>query len=147
MASTMVSGKRRSLASPGGRHDVSIRGLRAHGAGVRDRGVGADCGDGQVRPHLLAAYAIGQALNVTFPHAIATLVMRTYAPGLLTGLAFVLPAAIGLVSRSLSEGQLRPGRLVVVSVGFIIFVVASIPLLFGVGTMVEVGMSRRRRGV
>ncbi len=104
-------------------------------------------GAGRFGHYLLAAYAIGEALNVIFPHAIATLVMRTYAPGLLTGLAIVLPAAIGLVSRSLSEGQLRPGRLVVGSVGFIIFVVASIPLLLGIGTMVEVGMSRRRRGV
>jgi hypothetical protein len=103
-------------------------------------------GPGSLGHYLLAACAIGQALNVVFPHAVATVATRTYAPGLLTGLCLVLPAAIGLVSQSLAEGQLRPGRLVVVSVLFIISVVASIPLMFRIGTLAETAVSRRTEG-
>ncbi len=103
-------------------------------------------GPGSLGHYLLAAYAIGQALNVVFPHGVATVATRTYAPGLLTGLCLVLPAAIGLVVHSLSEGQLQPGRLGVVSAGFIIPVVASIPLLFRIGALVETAASGRKKG-
>lgn len=102
-------------------------------------------GPGSLGHYLLAACAIGQALNVVFPHAVATVATRTYAPGLLTGLCLVLPAAIGLVAHSLSEGQLLPGRLGVVSVGFLIPVVAAIPLLFRIGAFVETAASRRSK--
>jgi hypothetical protein len=103
-------------------------------------------GVGSVGHYLLAAYAVAQALNVAFPHAVATIATRTYAPGLLSGLFLVLPAAIVLVVRSLAEAQLEPGRFVAVSVGFILSVVASIPLLFGIGTRLEAAVIRRKDG-
>jgi hypothetical protein len=48
---------------------------------------------GSLGYNLLAIYALGQALNVFIPHVIASVATRTYAPGLLTGLLFVLPSA------------------------------------------------------
>jgi len=103
-------------------------------------------GVGSLGHYLLVAYAVAQALNVVLPHAIATVATRTYAPGLLSGLFLVLPTAIGLVAHSLAEGQLKPGRVVVTSVGFILLVVASIPLLFRIGTLVEATVSRWKGG-
>jgi len=101
-------------------------------------------GVGSVGHYLLVAYAVAQALNVAFPHAVAAVVTRTYAPGLLTGLFLVLPAAGGLIVHSLAEDQLKLDRVVVVSVGFILSVAASIPLLFRIGTLLEAAVSRWR---
>jgi len=103
-------------------------------------------GTGSLGHYLLAAYAVGQAVNVVFPHAIATVATRTYAPGLLTGLFLVLPSATALVAHSLSEGQLRFGRLAVVTVAFSALVIASIPLLFRLGSLVEAAMGGRMEG-
>jgi len=100
-------------------------------------------GVGSFGHYLLAAYAVGQAVNVVFPHAIATVATRTYAPGLLTGLFLVLPSAAALVAHSLSAGQLRLGRLAIVTVAFSALVIASIPLLFRLGSLVEAAVAGR----
>jgi hypothetical protein len=90
-------------------------------------------GPGSLPHYLLASYALGQGLNVIVPHAMVTLTTRRYAPGLLTGLLFVVPAASALLLRSLPSGALVAGRVAVVAAVFIPLMVGSIPLLFRVG--------------
>jgi hypothetical protein len=94
-------------------------------------------GPGSVGHYLLVSYAIGQALNVVFPHAIVTVATRSYSPGLLTGALLVLPSATGLVLRGLDGGHLRPGRLGGMTAVFIVLVLASIPMLLRIGARLE----------
>jgi hypothetical protein len=90
-------------------------------------------GPGSWGHYLLAAYALGQGLNVLFPHAIATVLSRTYAPGLLSGLFFVLPATATFLVRSFAGGELHAARFVKVSLLVIPLMLLSIPVLFAIG--------------
>jgi len=70
---------------------------------------------------------------VFFPHIVATVATRTYPPGLLTGLLFVLPSATEPILRSFVGQQLEVGRFLVVSAIFIPLMLLSIPVLFRIG--------------
>jgi hypothetical protein len=90
-------------------------------------------GPGSLGHYLLASYALGQSLNVIFPHLVATLATRTYAPGLLTGILFVLPTAAVFLLRSFALDQLHTGRFLIIAALFTPAVLLSIPVLFRVG--------------
>ncbi len=49
-------------------------------------------------------FVLMMCLNVLFPHLIATIVLKRYAPGLVTGLLLNLPFGIFLVQQALSYG-------------------------------------------
>ena len=90
-------------------------------------------GSGSLGHYLLLAYALGQGLNVFVPHVFATIATRTYMPGLLSGILFVLPAASVLLFRAFVVGNLVIGRFLIVAVIFIPLMVLSIPILFRIG--------------
>jgi hypothetical protein len=90
-------------------------------------------GPGSLAHYLLASYALGQGLNVIFPHLVATLAMRTYAPGLFTGILFVLPTATVFLFRSFALDQLHAGRFLIITALFTPAVLLSIPVLFSIG--------------
>jgi hypothetical protein len=94
-------------------------------------------GYGSLGYYLLASYALGQSINIIVPHFVATIATRTYAPGLASGIFFVLPAsAVFLIDVFLSpDFNLR--RFLIVSVVFIPLVVLSIPVLLWAGQMIE----------
>ena len=94
-------------------------------------------GHGTLGFYLLAAYAIGQSLNIFVPHLAAVIATRTYAPGLATGLFLVLPASGAFLMNALSSPNFDLRRLLVVSVVFIPVMVLSIPGLLGAGEMIE----------
>lgn len=50
-------------------------------------------------------FILMMALNVVFPHLIATIVLKKYSPGLVTGLMLNLPFGIFLVQQGLSHGN------------------------------------------
>ena len=50
-------------------------------------------------------FILMMALNVLFPHLIATIVLKKYSPGLVTGLMLNLPFGIFLVQQGLSRGN------------------------------------------
>lgn len=87
--------------------------------------------------YLLGACALGQGLNVFFPHAIATIVTRSYAPGLVTGLFLVLPAAIAFLTSAFSSPGFDLPRFIIVSAVFIPLILISIPVLFRAGRLIE----------
>ena len=90
-------------------------------------------GSGSLGHYLLLAYALGQGLNVFVPHVFATIATRTYMPGLLSGILFVLPAANVLLFRAFVVGHLEIGRFLIVAVIFIPIMLLSIPILFRIG--------------
>lgn len=94
-------------------------------------------GHGSVGHYLLACYALGQGLNVFFPHVAATTTTQTYMPGLFTGVCFVLPAASAFLYRAFMGKQLQASRFVVMAAVFIPLTILSIPLLFKAGRAIQ----------
>jgi hypothetical protein len=90
-------------------------------------------GKGSLGAYLVCGYALAMLLNVVFPHLLASLAMREYAPGTLTALLLNAPACALLLELALREGYvdakifLWAGPLVVLGI------VGSIPLLFAIG--------------
>lgn len=76
-------------------------------------------------------------LNAFLPHLTATVLTRTYAPGVVTGLLLNVPICLSLLSRALREEQLQLRRLARVTVVFVPLLLASLPLLFIVGRWIE----------
>lgn len=83
--------------------------------------------------YLLAAYALGQGVNVFLPHLAAVFATRSYSPGLATGVVLVWPASFSLLYESLMEGGLEWYQFVIVTVLFVPAVLALIPILFRLG--------------
>jgi hypothetical protein len=94
-------------------------------------------GQGRLGFYLLAACALGQGLNVFLPHAAATILTRSYAPGLATGVFFVLPASIAFLTNAFSSPGFDLCRFFIVSAVFIPLVLVSIPVLFRAGRLIE----------
>ena len=76
-------------------------------------------------------------LNSVFPHFVATLVLRKYAPGTLTGLLLNLPIGLTVIMKSLEDGlQLK---FIVLAGGLITFLtLVSLPYLFRLGSTLSV---------
>jgi len=87
--------------------------------------------------YLLAAYAFGQSINILVPHLAAAIATRTYAPGLATGLFFVLPASGVFLVNAFSSQDFDLRRFLIVSVFFIPLMVLCIPMLLRAGQMIE----------
>ena len=83
--------------------------------------------------YLLAGYALAMLLNVLFPHVIATVVMRRYAPGTLTALLLNFPVTVLLLHQSLLEGYVQLYRLTWAGPLVVAGIMAAIPLLFAIG--------------
>ena len=92
-------------------------------------------GFGSVGQYVLAAFALGQGLNVIAPHLVVTLRTGGYMPGLGSGLALVAPASVALLARGLGSGALEPRILLIVGAILIPVTVAGIPILFRLGTL------------
>jgi hypothetical protein len=99
-------------------------------------------GSGSLGHYLLGSYALGQAINVFLPHAVATIATRTYAPGLLTGIVFVLPTAFIFLTHSFTEDHLQTTRFLIVAAVFILLLLFSIPVLFQLGRLMELHVHR-----
>lgn len=83
--------------------------------------------------YLLAGFLGAMAFNAIFPHLAATIVMRKYAPGVVTAVLLMLPVN-GLVMLYLvNSGTLSATEIVLSTIGVGVPMAASLPLLFWVG--------------
>jgi hypothetical protein len=82
---------------------------------------------------LLACYWLAMLINVVFPHLVASIASRGYAPGIVTALLLNLPVDGYLLRRALAERRVEPRRLLVTAAAFVPLLAASIPLLFRLG--------------
>lgn len=72
-------------------------------------------------------------LNAVFPHLIATIIMKKYAPGLLTGLILNIPINSLLIYRMFSIQLIVWKELVISTIMVGTILLGLIPLLFKVG--------------
>ena len=75
-------------------------------------------------------------LNVFMPHLLATIILRKYAPGLLTGLLLLIPINSTILAQAIMVGQLTWGELVVSTIVVAAILLSSLPLLFRLGRRV-----------
>jgi hypothetical protein len=92
--------------------------------------------------YLTCGYALAMAVNAFVPHAAATVALRRYMPGTLTGLALNLPIGSWLIYDALREGLINAATFLWAAPLVMLFIAAIIPLLFMVGR----GLSRRFGG-
>ena len=72
--------------------------------------------------------------NAIFPHLIATIVMKTYAPGLVTGLLLNIPINTIIFYKLYKSNVVTKKEIVISTVGVGVLLLAMIPVLFAVGS-------------
>lgn len=77
-------------------------------------------------------------LNTFVPHLAATLALKRYAPGLLTGIALLLPINATILARALTAGTLSWGELVISTIIVGAVLLAALPVLFRIGRATNV---------
>jgi len=80
-----------------------------------------------------AAFWVAMLLNVVFPHLLATLLMRRYAPGLATALAINLPVCAYLLRRVERDGLMTRAAVLRSAAIGVPVLLASVPVLFAIG--------------
>ncbi|MHB8137263.1 MAG: HXXEE domain-containing protein [Smithellaceae bacterium] len=74
-------------------------------------------------------------VNVLFPHLAASIFLRTYAPGLLTGLLLNVPIGATLIYQAVSKNILTFPDVIGATIIVGLVLIALIPLLFRLGQM------------
>jgi len=92
---------------------------------------------GSLGDYFLTGYASVMLLNAIIPHLAATLVLRRYAPGLITALGLNTPVTLLLLSRALEEEYVSWEPFLMTSAVFLIAILGIIPVLFRVGHHLE----------
>jgi len=82
---------------------------------------------------LITGYALAMLLNVVFPHFIATVVLRRYAPGIVTALLLNFPITFLLLRRAVLEKYVELPKFVWIGPLIVACILGSIPILFALG--------------
>jgi uncharacterized protein with HXXEE motif len=96
-------------------------------------GLSASGGKESVGTYLLAGYALAMLLNVVFPHVLATIALRRYAPGTATALLLNLPVTVLLLSTAIQAGYIQLAQFLWVGPSVSAGLLGTIPLLFALG--------------
>jgi len=86
-----------------------------------------------VGTYFIAGYALAMFMNVFFPHLLATLIMRRYAPGTATALLLNLPVTVLLLYLGFQQGYIRLSTFVWAGPLVVAAILGTIPLLFAIG--------------
>ena len=87
--------------------------------------------------YLFFAYNFGMLFNVFFPHLIATVVLKKYAPGLLTGLILNLPITGYILFYGNKNNYFVFPAFWYFTIPFVVILAGSIPLLFRLGRSIK----------
>lgn len=87
--------------------------------------------------YLFFAFNFGMFINVFFPHMVATIALRKYCPGLLTGILLLFPTTGYLLWYGYQNQYFVFPMFWLITIPFLGLVVASIPVLFRVGKKLE----------
>ena len=83
--------------------------------------------------YLIAGYALAMLLNVVFPHLVATVALRRYAPGIVTALFLNLPGTMCLLRQPVVEKYVSRARLSGPAPLVVACIPGAIPVLFALG--------------
>jgi hypothetical protein len=96
-------------------------------------GLSAVAGKESAGAYFIAGYALAMLMNVLFPHLLATLILRRYAPGTATALLLNLPITVLLLYQGLQEGYIRLSTFMWAGPLVVAAILGMIPLLFAIG--------------
>jgi Protein of unknown function with HXXEE motif len=96
-------------------------------------GLSASSGKKSVGTYLLAGYALAMLLNVVFPHVLATIALRRYAPGTATAVLLNLPLTVLLLSTAIQAGYIQLAQFLWVGPLVTGGLLGALPLLFALG--------------
>lgn len=88
---------------------------------------------GSIGAYLVSGYALAMLLNVIFPHLIATLVMRRYAPGTATAIVLNLPITSMLLYQGFEERFIDKSVFIYAGPLGVVGILLLIPGLFFMG--------------
>ena len=83
--------------------------------------------------YLYFAFNFGMLLNVLHPHLTATVVLKKYCPGLITGILFLIPATTYILIYGYQNQYFLFPEFWIITIPFAVLVVSSIPVLFKAG--------------
>ena len=87
--------------------------------------------------YLYFAFNFGMLINVFFPHLAATVVLKKYCPGLLTGILFLIPTTAYILLFGYSNEYFIFPKFWFIAISFAGFVIGVIPILFKFGKYVK----------
>jgi hypothetical protein len=94
-------------------------------------------GKHSVACYLFFSFNFGMLINVFIPHLVATIALKKYCPGLLTGILFLTPTTIYLLLYGYNNGYFVFPTFWFVTIPFAAVVLWSIPFLFKVGKYLQ----------
>lgn len=111
-------------------HAVSVLALLSGLIAVRS-------GPNSFGAYLICGFALAMVLNVVFPHLIASIWTKSYAPGTGTAVLLNLPAGTELIIKSIEEQFIDPACFAVTGPLTVVASVALLPLLLLGGRLVD----------
>ena len=87
--------------------------------------------------YLYFAFNFGMLLNVVHPHLTATVVLKKYCPGLITGILFLIPCTTYILMYGYQNQYFLFPEFWIITIPFAVLVVSSIPLLFKAGRYLQ----------
>lgn len=90
-----------------------------------------------ITKYVYFGFLLSMILNVIVPHLIATIIFRKYTPGLITGLALIIPINGFIIYRALSFKTINSIELIIstIVVGGILLI--CIPLFFKLSKLIK----------
>jgi hypothetical protein len=92
-----------------------------------------------IASYLFFAFNFGMLFNVFFPHLAATIVLNKYCPGLLTGVALLVPATSYLLFYGYDNEFYSFPKFWFITIPFAVIVIVLIPILFKIGKLLQHG--------
>ena len=87
--------------------------------------------------YLVCGYALAMLLNIVYPHVLATVVLREYAPGTLTALLLNLPVSVLLLAMAFREDYIDASTFLWAGPLVVLAIAGSIPLLLAIGRRLQ----------
>ena len=101
-------------------------------------------GKRSVPSYLFFAFNFGMLVNIFVPHLAATIALRKYCPGLLTGVLLLLPTTGTLLWYGYQNKYFLFPLFWYITVPFATLVIAFIPVLFKIGEMIKKSVNNSR---
>lgn len=87
--------------------------------------------------YMYFAFNFGMLINVFFPHLAATIILRKYCPGLLTGILLLVPVTVYILLFGYQNQYFLFPKFWFITIPFAGLVIGSIPILFRIGKFVQ----------
>ena len=100
-------------------------------------GLTATAGKQSLWAYLLFGSMVVAFANIFLPHLALSLVLRSYMPGLATGLAVNLPVLFVLIGMAFREGYVSGEKAIAASLGTAVLLLVVVWLLFKIGKMLK----------